>query len=178
MLADPGRCPGGKGNPLPGGGAPGDSHAAVASQYIRVPQSEIIDSIAVLSGPDEADDRIVELVQAGDLVTTADIPLADRVVAKDATALDPRGTLLTEANIKERLATRALLDELRSAELVGVPQAENIDGIAVLSGPDEADARIVELVQAGDLVITADIPLADRVAAGARISEESLKSAQ
>ena len=81
MLADPGRCPGGKGNPFPGGRAPGDSHDAVANQYIRVPQSEIIDSIAVLSGPDEADDRIVELVQAGDLVITADIPLADRVAA-------------------------------------------------------------------------------------------------
>ena len=91
----------------------------MANQYIRVPQSDIIDSIAVLSGPDEADDRIVELVQAGDLVTTADIPLADRVVGKGATALDPRGTLLTEANIKERLATRDLLDELRNAALVG-----------------------------------------------------------
>ena len=61
----------------------------MADQYIRVPQSEHIDSIAVLSGPDEADDRIVELVQAGDLVITAGIPLADRVVAKDATALAP-----------------------------------------------------------------------------------------
>ena len=95
------------------------STTLVANQYIRVPGSEHILSIAVLDGPDQADDRIVELVQAGDLVITADIPLADRVVGKGATALDPRGTLLTEANIKERLATRDLLDELRSAELVG-----------------------------------------------------------
>ena len=63
-------------------------------------------------------------------------------------------------------------------QYIRVPQSEHIDSIAVLCGPDEADDRIVELVQAGDLVITADIPLADRVAAGVRISEESLKSAQ
>ena len=90
----------------------------IANQYVRVPLSEHIDSIAVSAGPDEADDRIVELVEADDLVITADIPLADRVVAKGATALDPRGTLLTATNIKERLATRDLLDELRNAALV------------------------------------------------------------
>lgn len=67
----------------------------IANQYIRVPPSEHIDSIAVTAGPDEADDRIVELVEPEDLVITADIPLADRVVAKGATALDPRGKLLT-----------------------------------------------------------------------------------
>ena len=91
----------------------------IANQYIRVPPSEHIDSIAVTAGPDEADDHIVELVEPEDLVITADIPLADRVVAKGATALDPRGKLLTAANIKERLATRDLLDELRNAALVG-----------------------------------------------------------
>ena len=91
----------------------------IANQYVRVPLSEHIDSIAVSAGPDEADARIVELVEADDLVITADIPLADRVVAKGATALDPRGALLTAANIKERLATRDLLDELRNAALVG-----------------------------------------------------------
>ena len=90
----------------------------VANQYVRVPLSQTIESIAVPEGPDEADDRIVELAEAGDLVVTADVPLADRVVAKGATALDPRGTLLTADNIKERLATRDLLDGLRSAALV------------------------------------------------------------
>ncbi len=90
----------------------------IANQYIRVPLSDHIDSVAVPAGPDEADDRIVELTKPGDLVITADIPLADRVVAAGATALDPRGTLLTAANIKERLATRDLLDELRNAALV------------------------------------------------------------
>ena len=96
----------------------------IANKYIRVPMSDHIDSIAVSAGPDEADDHIVELAEADDLVITADIPLADRVVAKGATALDPRGTLLTTANIKERLATRDLLAELRGAALVeGGPAA-------------------------------------------------------
>ena len=90
----------------------------IANQYIRVPKSAYIDSIAVAAGTDGADDRIVELTEADDLVITADIPLADRVVSKGATALDPRGKLLTEANIKERLATRDLLEELRNAALV------------------------------------------------------------
>ncbi|HND55349.1 MAG TPA: DUF188 domain-containing protein, partial [Pirellulaceae bacterium] len=66
-----------------------------------------------------ADRRIVELVQAGDLVITADIPLAAAVVAKGAQALDPRGELYTEANIGERLAVRNLLDELRGGGHVG-----------------------------------------------------------
>jgi uncharacterized protein YaiI (UPF0178 family) len=90
----------------------------IANQYMRVPMSDYIDSVAVPAGPDEADDRIAELAEEGDLVITADIPLADRVVSKGATALDPRGALLTAANIKERLATRDLLDELRNAALV------------------------------------------------------------
>mgnify|MGYP005649303085 FL=1 len=96
----------------------------VANQYMRVPLSEHIDSIAVAAGPDEADDHIVELAEEGDLVITGDIPLADRVVTKGALALDHRGTMLTADNIKERLATRDLLDTLRSAALVeGGPSA-------------------------------------------------------
>lgn len=96
----------------------------VANQYMRLPLSEHLDSVMVSEGPDEADDHIVELAEEGDLVITGDIPLADRVVSKGATALDHRGTLLTAANIKERLATRDLLDELRSAALVeGGPSA-------------------------------------------------------
>lgn len=61
----------------------------VANQYVTVEKSKYIKSIIVSSGPDVADDRIVELILQGDLVVTADIPLADRVVAKGAYALDP-----------------------------------------------------------------------------------------
>lgn len=71
--------------------------------------SAVISSIIVPEGPDVADDRIVAMAKPGDLVVTADIPLADRVVAKSTFALDPRGRLYTEANIKDRLALRDLL---------------------------------------------------------------------
>ena len=86
----------------------------VANQNMNFPKSDYISGIAVSAGPDEADDRIVELVQPRDLVVTADIPLANRVVDKGAFALDPRGQLYTNDNIKDRLALRDLLDRLRS----------------------------------------------------------------
>jgi len=90
----------------------------VANTFVRVPRAENVSSVMVPGGADAADDRIVELVQPGDLVITADIPLADRVIEKGATAIDPRGTLYTATNIKQRLATRDLMDELRGAGLV------------------------------------------------------------
>ena len=86
----------------------------VANHYINVPSSELFDSIAVPAGADVADDKIVEIVVAGDLVVTADIPLADRVIEKDAHAIDPRGQLHTKETIKERLALRDFMEQLRS----------------------------------------------------------------
>ena len=77
-----------------------------------------VETVVVSGGFNVADDWIVERVQAGDLVITADIPLASRVVDRGAVALDPRGHLYTEAMVKERLATRNLLDELRGANIL------------------------------------------------------------
>ena len=85
----------------------------VANKQVRYEPSVIISSIIVPEGPDLADDRIAELAKPGDLVITADIPLADRVVAKGAFALSPRGKFYTEGNIKDRLAMRDLMNELR-----------------------------------------------------------------
>jgi uncharacterized protein YaiI (UPF0178 family) len=94
----------------------------VANQAIRTPGSEFVDSLLVPAGMNVADRRIVELVQPGDLVITADIPLAADVVGKGAQALDPRGQLYTEANVGERLAVRNLLDELRGGgQITGGP---------------------------------------------------------
>ena len=94
----------------------------VANQRMRTPRSEFIDSVLVTAGIDVADRRIVELVEPGDLVVTADIPLAAEVVAKGAQALDPRGELFTDANVGERLAVRDLLDELRAGgQITGGP---------------------------------------------------------
>jgi len=90
----------------------------VANQTIRIPRSEYISLMTVPSGLNVADKQIVELLNPGDLVVTADIPLAAHVVHKGGIALDPRGDLLTEANIGERITMRNLMDELRANDLV------------------------------------------------------------
>lgn len=90
----------------------------VANQSMRTPTSKFIDSILVPAGANVADRRIVELVAPGDLVITADIPLAADIVAEGAQALNPRGELYTDDNVGERLAVRNLLDELRGGGLV------------------------------------------------------------
>ena len=87
----------------------------VANQPIRTPPSQYIKALQVPAGFDVADNRIVELTEAGDLVITADIPLAAGVIDKGGHALDPRGEIYTKDNIKERLAMRKLMDELRSS---------------------------------------------------------------
>ncbi len=85
----------------------------VANKPVKAEGPATVSFIQVPEGLDVADDRIAELVQPGDLVITADIPLADRVVSKGAFALDPRGKLYTQENIKNSLALRGLFKELR-----------------------------------------------------------------
>jgi uncharacterized protein YaiI (UPF0178 family) len=86
----------------------------VANRPLWAPRSPLIKTLRVKAGFDVADSRIVELVEPGDLVVTADVPLAAEIVKKGAHALNPRGELYTEENIAERLSMRDLLDELRS----------------------------------------------------------------
>lgn len=94
----------------------------VANQGLRTPASKFIDSMIVPSGMNVADMWIVENVRSGDLVITADIPLAADVVAKGATGLNPRGELYTDENIGDRLAMRNLMDELRGGgQITGGP---------------------------------------------------------
>ena len=87
----------------------------VANQMLRVPPSPWIKALQVPGGFDVADQRIAQEVEAGDLVITADIPLAAQVIAKGATVIDPRGELQTEANIQERPTMRNFMDGLRSS---------------------------------------------------------------
>lgn len=87
----------------------------VANKPLRTPPSRYIKSVQVAGGFDVADNHIVQQLQADDLVITADIPLAAEVIEKDAHALNPRGTFYTRDNIKERLAMRDLMDELRGS---------------------------------------------------------------
>lgn len=96
----------------------------IANKRIGIPDAHHITMEVVAQGPDEADHRIVELCEACDLVITADIPLADRIVTKGAVGLDPRGTIYDENNIKHLLAMRNLMEELRnSGEITGGPSA-------------------------------------------------------
>lgn len=89
--------------------------SVVSNQYLHLPHSNYLKMIQVGEGLDVADDKIVELCNAGDLVITADIPLAARVVGKGAMALDPRGTLYDGNNIGQILGMRDFMDELRGA---------------------------------------------------------------
>jgi len=98
----------------------------VANQPVRVPPSRFISFIQVSSGFDVADNEIVERTGAGDLVITADIPLAADVIAKGAYALNPRGELYTTENIKARLNIRDFMDTLRGSGIdTGGPPALN-----------------------------------------------------
>lgn len=87
----------------------------VANQFIRVPASAHIRSIQVEAGFDVADNYIVQQVEAGDLVITADIPLADEVITKNGHALNPRGEMYTKETIKQRLQMRDFMETLRSS---------------------------------------------------------------
>lgn len=87
----------------------------IANQMLRVPPSPWITAVQVPGGFDVADQRIVKEAQSGDLIITADVPLAAQAIAKGAIVIDPRGELLNASNIQERLAVRNFLDSLRSS---------------------------------------------------------------
>jgi uncharacterized protein len=90
----------------------------VANNYMSTPQDSLISSIQVEKGDDVADFYIVENVSEHDLVITADIPLASLVIAKGATAINPRGEIYTEENISERLSIRDFMHDLRETGVV------------------------------------------------------------
>lgn len=96
----------------------------VANQPLQLPASPWIGMLVVAAGFDVADDTIVARLQTGDLVVTADIPLAAAAIRKGGHALNPRGEFYTSDNIQERLAVRNMLDELRGSGVeVGGPAA-------------------------------------------------------
>ncbi|AJE02267.1 YaiI/YqxD family protein [Geobacter pickeringii] len=90
----------------------------VANQDLSKSHSRLVTSVRVAEGFDVADDHIAQHAAPTDLVVTADIPLAARIVANGGVALDPRGELYTEENVGERLSVRDLMQELRAAGVV------------------------------------------------------------
>ena len=96
----------------------------VANKALHTPPSPWIRAVQVAHGLDVADDHIVAAVAAGDLVITADIPLAAAVIEKDAHALNPRGEFYSRENVRELLGMRNFMDILRSAGVnTGGPDA-------------------------------------------------------
>ncbi|MDO6421606.1 YaiI/YqxD family protein [Saccharophagus degradans] len=99
-------------------------HTLVANQPIKVIPSPFIKAIQVSAGFDVADNYIVEQVEAGDLIITADIPLAAEAIEKGGLVISPRGELLTAENIRPRLNMRDFLEQMRSSgEHTGGPAA-------------------------------------------------------
>ncbi len=86
----------------------------VANKVLGHPASLWIRSIKVSAGADVADQEIIRLLEPGDLVVTADIPLAAETISQGGHALDPRGDFFSEENIRERLSVRNFMDDLRS----------------------------------------------------------------
>ncbi|GAB2879301.1 YaiI/YqxD family protein [Uliginosibacterium flavum] len=116
----------------------------VANQMLRVPASPHIRAVQVPAGFDVADNYIVAQVRVGDLVVTADIPLAAAVIERGASALNPRGELYTVANIRESLSMRDFMESLRSSGVqTGGPAAfSQADRQAFANQLDRLLARI------------------------------------
>lgn len=86
---------------------------AISNKRIAIGNSEFIEYVIAPSGPDEADNLIIAMVKEGDLVITADIPLADEVITKKAFVIDHSGNFYDEDNIKQALAIRNLMQSIR-----------------------------------------------------------------
>jgi uncharacterized protein len=116
----------------------------VSNSPIAVPRDEMIQRVVVGSGMDEADHWIAERAGRGSVVVTADVPLASRCVKAGAEVIAPNGKAFTEASIGETLATRNLMDSLRSAGAVtgGPKPFAPRDRSAFLSSLDQALARL------------------------------------
>lgn len=118
----------------------------VANTGLNKHHSRLITSVVVADGFDVADDYIAEQATPDDLVITADIPLAARIVEKGAVGLDPRGELYTEENVGERLSIRDLMQELRGAGMIqgGPGQFSNTDRQRFASSLDRVLTRMLK----------------------------------
>lgn len=116
----------------------------VANHFIKTPPSLIIDFLQVSSGFDVADDEIVKRCERGDLVITADIPLAAEVIEKGALALNPRGEAYSKENIGSLLNMRDFMDTMRSSGIQGggPPPLNNADRQAFANQLDKYLAKL------------------------------------
>jgi uncharacterized protein len=115
----------------------------LANHYLKTPPSKVISFVQVSAGFDVADNEIVKRAEPNDLVITADIPLAAEVVENGCLALNPRGELYTESNIRQRLNMRDFMDTLRSSgiETGGAPPISQGDRQAFANNLDKLLAK-------------------------------------
>ncbi len=115
----------------------------VANAYIRVPEHPMIHRVVVEAGPDVADDWIAERASAGDVVVTADIPLAERALKAGAAAIAPNGRAFTVDSIGAAIAQRAIMEQIRSTGAVtgGPAPFGRADRSRFLQALDEAIVR-------------------------------------
>ena len=115
----------------------------VANQHVKTPPSRYIKATRVPGGFDVADNYISQQVQPGDLVITADIPLAAEVIEKGSHALNPRGERYTTDTIRQRLVMRDFMEEMRSSGVVtdGPPPLHQRDRQAFANQLDRLLAR-------------------------------------
>lgn len=116
----------------------------VANHFLRVPPSPFIRAVQVPKGFDVADNHIAQQVQTGDLVITADIPLASQVIDRQAHALNPRGEFYSRENIGQLLDMRNFMDTLRSSgvDTGGPPALNQADRQAFANQLDRFLARL------------------------------------
>ena len=96
----------------------------IANKRVSIGNSKHVEYLIVDAGADEADHKIVEMTKEADLVITADIPLADRIISKNAHAIDHRGELYSVENVKQYLTMRNFMQEMRDAgEITRGPKA-------------------------------------------------------
>ena len=102
----------------------------VSNHYVKTPNSRFVSAKQVGKGFDEADNEIIALMSGGDLVVTGDLPLANDVIQKRGFAINPRGTVYDEENIKSHLSRRDLMEDLRDSGVVsGGPSALNKNNV-------------------------------------------------
>jgi len=115
----------------------------VANQFIQVPRSKYVRTVQVTAGFDVADNYIVQQAVVGDLVITADIPLASEAIDKGCLALNPRGELYTEENIRQRLNMRDFMETMRASgiDTGGPPSFSQADRMAFANQLDRLLAK-------------------------------------
>ena len=124
----------------------------VANHPLRIPRSGCIKFLQVAAGSDVADNEIVKKLNAGDLVITADIPLAAEVVEKGGLALNPRGELYSADNIRARLNMRDFMDTLRASgiDTGGPPSINQRDRQSFANNLDKLLTRYASEVKQGE----------------------------